>query len=52
LPEPERARVLNAFERLGRERLAPVHETLSGAVPYEELHLLRLYLLLTLKQYD
>lgn len=52
MPEPERARVLIAFERLGRERLTPVHEALSGAVRYEELHLLRLYLLLRLKQYD
>jgi superfamily II DNA helicase RecQ len=45
LPGPERARVLSAFERLGHVRLAPIHEALSGAVPYEELHLLRLYLL-------
>ncbi len=43
LPEQERARVLAAFERLGTERLAPVHAALSGAVSYAELHLLRLY---------
>ena len=43
----QRARVLSAFERLGYGRLAPVHEALSRAVPYGELHLLRLYLLLT-----
>jgi ATP-dependent DNA helicase RecQ len=47
LPAPERARVLSAFQRLGHERLAPVYEALSGTVSYEELHLLRLYLLLT-----
>jgi superfamily II DNA helicase RecQ len=52
LPGPERARVLSTFERLGHERLAPVHEALSQAVPYQELHLLRLYRLLTLRQYD
>ncbi len=45
LAEPERARVLSTFERLGHGRLAPVYEALSRAVPYEELHLLRLYLL-------
>jgi ATP-dependent DNA helicase RecQ len=45
LPEPERARVLSAFERLGHGRLAPVYQALSGAVPYEELHLLRLHVL-------
>ena len=45
LPEAERARVLSAFERHGHVRLSPIHEALSEAVPYEELHLLRLYLL-------
>ena len=43
LSEGERSRVLAAFERLGLERLAPVHETLAGAIGYDELHLLRLY---------
>ena len=52
LPGPERARVLSAFERLGHERLAPVYEALSRAVPYQELHLLRLYRLLARKRYD
>jgi len=52
LQSPERARVLLAFERLGHQRLAPVYEALSRAVSYQELHLLRLYRLLTLKQYD
>jgi len=45
LPEAERRRVLETFDRLGLERLAPVHEELSGAVEYKELHLLRLYAL-------
>jgi hypothetical protein len=52
LPGTERARVLSAFERLGHERLAPVYEALSRAVPYQELHLLRLYRLLARKRYD
>ncbi len=43
LPDLERRQVLAAFERLGAERLAPVHAALSGAVPYAALHLLRLY---------
>ena len=43
LSEPDRGRVLAAFEQLGMERLAPVYEALSGAISYEELHLLRLY---------
>lgn len=50
LTEPERARVLSAFDRLGCERLAPVYEALSGAVPYRELHLLRLYRLCRRKE--
>jgi ATP-dependent DNA helicase RecQ len=40
----ERERVLSEFKRLGCERLAPIHEALDGRVPYEELHLLRLWL--------
>lgn len=39
----QQARVLEAFQRLGSERLAPVYGALGGTVPYEELHLLRLY---------
>jgi ATP-dependent DNA helicase RecQ len=45
LSEPERRRVLEAFDRLGLERLGSVHEALGGTVVYEELHLLRLYAL-------
>jgi hypothetical protein len=40
-----RCRVLETFDRLGLERLARVHQALSGAVAYDELHLLRLYAL-------
>jgi ATP-dependent DNA helicase RecQ len=40
----ERERGLAAFGKLGRERLGLVYEALGGSVPYDELHLLRLYL--------
>ena len=40
-----RRRVLETFGRLGLELLAPVHQVLSGEVGYDELHLLRLYVL-------
>jgi ATP-dependent DNA helicase RecQ len=43
LPEPERKRVIRAFNQFGLERLGPVHEALGGSVAYEELHLLRLW---------
>jgi ATP-dependent DNA helicase RecQ len=39
-----RERVLAVFSQLGHEALGPVHDALGGSVPYEELHLLRLYL--------
>ena len=45
LAAADRARVFGVFERLGLERLAPIHEVLAGAIGYDELHLLRLYLL-------
>jgi ATP-dependent DNA helicase RecQ len=45
LSEADRARVMGVFEHLGLERLAPVHEALAGSIDYDELHLLRLYLL-------
>jgi ATP-dependent DNA helicase RecQ len=45
LPEPDRVRALAAFEQLGLERLGPIHDALGGSIPYDELHLLRLYLL-------
>jgi ATP-dependent DNA helicase RecQ len=44
LSRDQRDRALAAFSELGHEWLGPVHETLGGSVPYEELHLLRLYL--------
>lgn len=44
LAEADRNRVLAAFEQLGLERLAPIHEALGRAISYDELHLLRLYL--------
>lgn len=44
LSADQRDRALAAFSELGHEWLGPVHETLGGSVPYEELHLLRLYL--------
>ena len=42
----QRAAALDAFDRLGAERLKPVFEDLREAVSYDELHLLRLYYLL------
>ena len=39
-----RARVFDIFRQLGIERLAPAYQALSGDVPYQEFHLLRLYL--------
>jgi ATP-dependent DNA helicase RecQ len=44
LAEPDRDSAVETFQRLGTERLAPVHQALQGQVPYSELHLLRLYL--------
>jgi ATP-dependent DNA helicase RecQ len=43
LTSDEQARVLKAFEELGADRLRPVCDALQEAIPYEELHLLRLY---------
>lgn len=44
LSAAERARALAAFHAHGHEWLGPVHDALGGSVPYEELHVLRLYL--------
>lgn len=38
-----RERALAVFSKLGHEWLGPVHDALGGSVPYEELHLLRLF---------
>jgi ATP-dependent DNA helicase RecQ len=43
LPGSDQARVFALFERLGKDRLSPIYQALGGAVPYQELHLLRLY---------
>lgn len=45
LTEVQQQAVMHAFARLGTERLRPVFDDLSGAISYEELKLLRLYLL-------
>jgi len=45
LSEAEREPVLDAFKKLGTQRLGPVHQALSGSVSYEELWRLRLYVL-------
>ena len=41
----DQQRALAAFKQCGLERLSPVHDALEGQIPYEELHLLRLFLL-------
>lgn len=45
LPEPLRDQVLAEFERLGTDRLQPVHDALGGMVPHSELQILRIYVL-------
>jgi len=48
----EQARVFEAFQRIGPERLGEVYHALAGAVPYQELHLLRLYWFCTVPRPD
>jgi ATP-dependent DNA helicase RecQ len=43
LEPSKQARVFEVFEQIGCERLAPVYHALGTTVPYQELHLLRLY---------
>ncbi|MBP8947896.1 MAG: HRDC domain-containing protein, partial [Candidatus Promineofilum sp.] len=43
LPGEEQARVLEQFATLGGERLRPVYDALGESVSYDQLHLLRLY---------
>lgn len=43
LAPEDRGRVLATLEALGVEKLRPVFEALGESVPYDELHLLRLY---------
>lgn len=45
LSDVDRSQVLAVFEQLGAERLSPVYRALGGRLAYEQLHLLRLYLL-------
>ncbi|HFQ93600.1 MAG TPA: DNA helicase RecQ [Anaerolineae bacterium] len=44
-----RQRVLDAFAELGTDFLRPVYESLNETVSYDELHLLRLYVVATQK---
>jgi len=48
----EQARVFEAFQRIGPERLGEVYHALAGAVPYQELHMLRLYWFCTVPRPD
>jgi len=43
LSAPDRDRALAQFASLGYELLGPVFAALEGTIPYEDLHLLRLY---------
>jgi ATP-dependent DNA helicase RecQ len=45
LGEAERERVLGAFAVHGTDRLGPVFAALNGSITYDELHLLRIYVL-------
>jgi ATP-dependent DNA helicase RecQ len=47
LSEQQQEQVLAVMAELGLERLTPVFAALDGAISYEELHLMRLYLLCT-----
>jgi ATP-dependent DNA helicase RecQ len=38
-------RVLDTFAEHGPERLRPIFDALEGAVSYDELHILRVYVL-------
>jgi ATP-dependent DNA helicase RecQ len=44
LAAADRDRILAAFDQCGLERLTPVRKALGDRIPYEELHLFRLYL--------
>ncbi len=49
LPPETQQRVLDAFAELGTDFLRPVYESLNETVSYDELHLLRLYVVATQK---
>lgn len=51
LSTPEKDRVMEAFDRLGSDRLRPVFDALNGEISYEELQRLRL-LHITLNRSD
>jgi ATP-dependent DNA helicase RecQ len=42
LSAEDQARVLEKMAELGPERLSPIFEALDGAIPYDELHLMRI----------
>ncbi|CAN2041071.1 ATP-dependent DNA helicase RecQ [Candidatus Magnetomoraceae bacterium gMMP-15] len=44
-PLEEREKIISIFKRLGPELLKPVFEALDGEIPYDDLHILRLYYL-------
>jgi len=48
LSPDERTEVLDCFQRLGADYLRPVYEALEESIPYEELHLQRLYYIASL----
>ena len=45
LPPDQKKAAFNAFDQCGTEYLKPVFESLKGVVSYDELNILRLYLL-------
>jgi ATP-dependent DNA helicase RecQ len=45
LSESDRSRVLRAFQRLGLDTLSPVRAVVGATISYDELRVLRLYLL-------
>ncbi len=48
LPADQQAAALDAFKKLGAERLKPVFEELGGTISYDELKILRLHYLSSL----
>lgn len=45
LPDRQVSGVIEAFERLGTDFLRPVFDALNGEVAYDDLHIIRLYVL-------
>ena len=48
LPLDQQAAALDAFKKLGAERLKPIYEELGGTISYDELKILRLHYLSSL----